>query len=238
MKEVEAVILAGGAGLRLGELTKNRQKCLLPIDGRPLLGHIIENLVVAFGSVDIKIAVGYKEEQVKEYVEVNKPKKVSVTYVPHVLGVEGWGIYKDLKSHIKGLFVATPGDIVASPDIYTRAIELFESSRAEAAINLANDRDRADTHGVGKIDQEQVIELQWPPPDKLDDNHLRDMTIWASDPRIFRMIEKYPSPKKSIGYVFMKAIKDGVAIAGNNYKAQWIHLGYVKDLQEHLLVTA
>lgn len=46
----------------MGEITKDRQKCLLPIDGKPILIHVIENLLEAFGSVDIKIAVGFKQE--------------------------------------------------------------------------------------------------------------------------------------------------------------------------------
>ena len=96
MKEMEAIVLAGGYGGRMESFALERQKCLLPIEGKPVLGHVMESLVAAFGSVDLKIGIGFKGEQVIDYVNRNKPGKVTVTYVPHLPGTEGWGIYKDL----------------------------------------------------------------------------------------------------------------------------------------------
>ena len=237
MKEVEAIVLAGGFGSRMGEVTKDRQKCLLPIDSKPLLGHIIENLVVAFGSVDLKIALGYKEKQVKEYVDKNKPSKVSVTYTSHVLGIEGWKIYRDMKSYIKGQFIATPGDIIALPDVYIETFELFQSSHAEAALSFSKDLKNADTHGVGKINCEKVIELCWPPPQKIESDSFRDMTIWSSDLKIFPLLNKYESTGKGIGFAFAKIVNDRGEIAGNLYNSPWIHVSYVKDLQQSMLVS-
>ncbi len=84
MKSVEAIILAGGRGKRMGEITDNEQKCLLPIDGKPMLLFLTEQLIEAFGSVDIKIGVAYKQQRVKEFIDRNKPKKASFTYVPMI----------------------------------------------------------------------------------------------------------------------------------------------------------
>lgn len=68
-KEQEVIILAGGQGSRLGELGRETQKCLLPIDGMPMLGHILDSLIDAFGSIDLKVAVSYKSDQVKRFVD-------------------------------------------------------------------------------------------------------------------------------------------------------------------------
>src|SRR5947209_5342987 len=134
MREIEAIVLAGGNGSRMKEFTSEQQKCLLPIEGRPVLGHIMQSLVEAFGSVDLKIGVAYKSESVKEYVDRNKPSNVSVTYVPHVPGTEGWGIYRDMRQHIRGNFVAMPGDIIALPEGYERAVRAFEENKTDAAM--------------------------------------------------------------------------------------------------------
>ncbi|MBI2051915.1 NDP-sugar synthase [Candidatus Roizmanbacteria bacterium] len=235
MREVQAVLLAGGYGGRLEALAKDRQKCILPIDGKPAVIHTIENLLNAFGSVDLKIAVGFKAEQVRETVEKGGFSKLSITYVPHKPGTEGWGIYKDMDSHIKGPFIGMPGDIIAFPEAYEKVFQLFIDSDADAAMSLSPDLDVVDTHGIGKIKGGEVIELEWPPPHMIEESHLRDMTIWASDRRMFDMIRQYPSPYKSIGYVFMKAVRDKRQIAGNYYDNPWVHLGTVTDLNKHFV---
>lgn len=94
-----------------------------------------------------------------------------------------------------------------------------------------------DTHGIGRIEGECVIELNWPPPEEIKENSLRDMTIWASDKRFFDIIKQYPNPGKGIGYVFMNAVKDTRPIAGNKYDLPWIHLGYPCDLEKKMRVA-
>ena len=65
MKEVEVIILAGGEGIRMGDLSQTTQKCLVPIAGRPILSHILDELVNAFGSADVKLGVAYRADAVK-----------------------------------------------------------------------------------------------------------------------------------------------------------------------------
>jgi NDP-sugar pyrophosphorylase family protein len=238
MGAIQAVVLAGGSGARLGVTAEQTQKCLLPIDGKPALSHIIEALVDAFGSIDLVVGVAHKAEEVKLYIDKNKPDKVtSVTYVPHVLGTEGWGIYRGMRGYIHGPFIGTPGDVLAFPSVYTQAVKLFTECRVDAAMTLSPALDVVGTHGVGTVDGPFVSSLQWPPPNQLAANHLRDMTIFASDTRMFDMIEQYPSPKKSIAYVFMKAIRDNRSIAGNVYDGHWIHIGYPEDLQKSMVIN-
>jgi NDP-sugar pyrophosphorylase family protein len=233
-KEMEAIVLAGGYGSRMERYTRERQKCLLPVDGKPVLGHILEALVHAFGSVDVKIGVAYKSDQVVDWVNNNKPRKVSVTYVPHVPGTEGWGIYREMREHVEGPFVAMPGDIVALPDAFEQAALQFAENDVEASMTLSPALDTVDTHGVGRIENGQVVELQWPPAPDPDPGYQRDMTIWSSDKRFFELIEKYPSRGKSIGHVFMGAVRDRLPIAGNSYDLPWIHLGYEEDLKKSM----
>lgn len=232
MQTIQAVVLAGGGGGRLNHLTGNTQKCLLMIDDKPILAHIIDALVEAFRSVDLIVGVAHGAEDVKAFINHNKPSSVSVTYIPHVPGTEGWGIYRAMRPHIHGSFVAMPGDIIALPQVYSSALSKFEEGATDGVITLSPNIDVIDTHGVGYISNGLVSALQWPPPQELPANCLRDMTIWSSDARIFNIIEQYPNPGKSIGYVFMDAVRDGRPIAGNYYDAPWIHLGVPDDLQK------
>jgi choline kinase len=61
------VILAAGAGVRLGPLTESAPKCLLPVNGRALLDHQIETLT-ASGITDITVVAGHRAERVVQHV--------------------------------------------------------------------------------------------------------------------------------------------------------------------------
>lgn len=63
---MKAVILAGGFGTRLSELTGNIPKPMVEIGGKPILWHIM-NIFSRYGVNEFIIALGYKSEMIKEY---------------------------------------------------------------------------------------------------------------------------------------------------------------------------
>jgi NDP-sugar pyrophosphorylase family protein len=62
------LILAAGLGSRLGDLTNNIPKCLVPVNGVPILENCIQSLN-KLGINDITILVGYRKEMVNEFVK-------------------------------------------------------------------------------------------------------------------------------------------------------------------------
>ncbi|MGC8586772.1 MAG: nucleotidyltransferase family protein [Candidatus Micrarchaeia archaeon] len=65
---MEAVILAGGFGKRLRPITEEMPKPMIPIAGKPIIGWQCEWLARA-GVDTAVITVGYKKEQIIEYIE-------------------------------------------------------------------------------------------------------------------------------------------------------------------------
>lgn len=63
---MKAVILAGGFGTRISELTGLVPKPMVEIGGKPMLWHIM-NIYAHYGVTEFIIALGYKAEVVKEY---------------------------------------------------------------------------------------------------------------------------------------------------------------------------
>ncbi len=61
-----AVIMAGGKGSRLGDLTKNTPKPMIKVAGRPILERVLLHLV-SHGIRRIYISVNYLSEQIEEY---------------------------------------------------------------------------------------------------------------------------------------------------------------------------
>lgn len=63
---MKVLILAGGYGTRLGEMTSVRPKPMVEIGGRPILWHIMKGYS-SFGFNDFVILCGYRGEIIKQY---------------------------------------------------------------------------------------------------------------------------------------------------------------------------
>lgn len=63
---MQAVILAGGRGTRLGEISSIKPKPMVEIGGKPIIWHILK-IYHSFGINDFIICCGYKGYLIKEY---------------------------------------------------------------------------------------------------------------------------------------------------------------------------
>lgn len=63
---MKTVILAGGLGTRISEMTSHMPKPMVEIGGKPILWHIM-NIYSAYGYEDFVVALGYKGNVIKEY---------------------------------------------------------------------------------------------------------------------------------------------------------------------------
>jgi len=63
---MKVVILAGGRGTRLGEITKIKPKPMVEIGGKPILWHIMKNYS-HFGYNNFVICLGYKGNYIKDF---------------------------------------------------------------------------------------------------------------------------------------------------------------------------
>ena len=86
---MKAFLLAAGLGTRLRPITNNIPKCLVPINGRPLLDFWIESLVNS-GVKEILINTHYMHDKVLEYTNSCKYKKfIKISYEDKLLGTAG-----------------------------------------------------------------------------------------------------------------------------------------------------
>jgi len=86
---VRAILLAAGLGTRMGEITRNTPKCLLPVAGRELLGRWFDHLA-RHGVDSVLVNTHHKSEQVQAFVERDAPPMVvELSHEPELLGSAG-----------------------------------------------------------------------------------------------------------------------------------------------------
>lgn len=71
---MRAIIPAAGIGERLRPLTLCKPKVLLPVAGKPIIGHIYDQLMV-IGINEVTVIIGYLGDQVRKYSQRHYPLK-------------------------------------------------------------------------------------------------------------------------------------------------------------------
>lgn len=77
---MKAVIPVAGIGSNLRPHTHTQPKPLIPVAGKPILGHIIDNLIEA-GITDHVFIIGYMREKIQEYVELHYEGRIQMEFV-------------------------------------------------------------------------------------------------------------------------------------------------------------
>jgi D,D-heptose 1,7-bisphosphate phosphatase len=87
----QCVILVGGLGTRLGEVTRDTPKPLLKIEDRPFLAHLIRN-ALRFGFDDFLLLAGFNSPKVEAFaaaIERELPIRARVVTEPEPAGTAG-----------------------------------------------------------------------------------------------------------------------------------------------------
>ena len=77
----KALILAAGIGKRLGDLTKDIPKCLLPVDSDNVLLDYSLDALKDNGITEIIFVSGFAESKLKEYIDKKWKNKFNIKYI-------------------------------------------------------------------------------------------------------------------------------------------------------------
>ncbi|MCF8043256.1 MAG: NTP transferase domain-containing protein [Desulfarculaceae bacterium] len=107
---MQAAVIAGGLGTRLGALTKDIPKPLVPVAGRPFLDHQLK-LLQAGGVDKVVLCIGHMGEQIQAFVGDGSRWGLEVAYSldgPTLLGTGG--SLKKAAPLLEDRFLLTWGD--------------------------------------------------------------------------------------------------------------------------------
>jgi len=114
---MKVVILAGGLGTRISELTKIVPKPMIKILGKPIIHRIIDHYV-ANGFKEFYVALGYKGALIKKYFKSCKLNKdIKVECIDTGKNTMTGGRIKRLKKYLNKTFMVSYGDSLSSVNL-------------------------------------------------------------------------------------------------------------------------
>jgi NDP-sugar pyrophosphorylase family protein len=138
---VKAVILAAGKGTRMGDLTDEIPKPMLPVEGRPILEHIITGLREA-GITEFCLITGWKAEVIESHFGNGADLGVGISYVRQEVQ-DGTGKAPELAKEFVGddPFLLTYGDILVKPETYAQMIGRWAEGAFAGLVTVTGSED-------------------------------------------------------------------------------------------------
>jgi len=138
---MKAIILAAGKGTRMGDLTDEVPKPMLPVEGRPILEHIITGLREV-GITEFCVITGWKAEVIEGHFGDGSDFGVSISFVRQTVQ-DGTGKAPELAMEFAGddAFLLTYGDILVRPETYQKMLERWGSGDFSGLVTVTGSED-------------------------------------------------------------------------------------------------
>lgn len=223
---MKALILAGGKGTRMGDLTKTIQKTMIDLNGKPVLQHQIEFLKKN-GITDILLSVGYLKEQIIDFFEDGSRFGVKIGYIIEEEPLGTAGPLKLAKEKLKETFVMVNGDTLTNakiPDL----VNFHKKEKSLTTIMLIHS-DETKSRGMVKMKGNKIMEFV-EKPDK-DTKSLINGGWYVIEPSVIDMVaDGYCMLEKEI---FPKLAAEG-KLSGWQTKAKILDMGTPERLEKAL----
>lgn len=222
---MKAVLLAAGQGTRMGPLTRNIPKVMLPIANKPILLHVIESAREA-GIKEFVLVVGHSSKYIKDYFKDGSLIGVSIEYVHQEKQMGTADAVRAAKGIVDDRFLVLNGDIIVTSAHIKKLFEC-KSDVVMTAIHVENPSD----YGVFEVRDDHVIRIieksPYPPSD------LANAGIYVFPPSIFDAINKTPlSIRKEyeITDSLQMLIDQGMDVRYLAISEKWMDIGRPWDL--------
>jgi len=218
---MKAVILAGGLGTRLYPLTRTTPKCMLPVNGKPLLEHIIKYLA-GYGFKEIIVTLGNKHEQVSSYFGDGSRYNVSLQYSIERKALGTAGSFKNAERFLDGATLVMQGDTLTNFDLQ-KIVSFHNKRRALATIALTHVKDPFE-YGIAQIDKEGRITRFQEKPKKRFFSNLVNSGIYVLELEVLNYIPKNVMFDFSKD-LFPKLLKKKLPLYGIKVDGYWFDIG-------------
>lgn len=215
----KALIMAGGFGSRMGEITKYIPKPMLPLQGKPILEYAIE-LCKLHEINDISISIFHLGDRVKEYFREGNLHDVKISYVEEKEPLGTAGAIRLHKDWLDEPFMMCNADELKDIDLHGMYKQHIET-KALATIALTKVEDPSQ-YGVVQMEKNKVLRFVEKPKKDEAPSNLINAGLYIINPEVVAMIpEGYCMMEKEI---FPKLAEQG-KLFGFAFEGQWFDTG-------------
>jgi NDP-sugar pyrophosphorylase family protein len=231
-KVKKAIILVGGEGTRLRPFTYELPKALLPIQGKPMVMHVMD-LLKSHGVAEIYLAIGYKGEKIKEYFGNGSKFGLNIKYIEEKKPLGTAGPLRLAKKYLDETFFIVWGDILSKIDL-TDFMYFHKNNGGLATVALTTVDDPS-RYGVAALKGNKIVGFVEKPKKKDAPSNLINSGFAIMEPEV---IKEY-IPKKGramVEYDIYPLLASEGKLFGYPFEGMWFdtgtHEAYEKAIKE------
>ena len=220
---LRAVVMAGGYGRRLGALTADMPKPMLPVGDRPLLERIIGQLREA-GIGHVNLTTHYRAEAIAEHFGNGERYGVEIEYVPEErpLGTAGaLGLVEG-----DGPILVMNGDILTRIDF--RAMHRFHDEHQADMTVAVRPYEARVPYGLVELEGEQVSGITEKPLMR----GFVNAGIYLLDPGVCGRVTR--GEPLDMPQLIERLLADGSRVVGFPLREYWLDIGQLADYEQAL----
>jgi NDP-sugar pyrophosphorylase family protein len=209
--------MAAGEGRRLRPLTDRWPKPVLPIDGRPVIAALVQELAAA-GFAGVTVVTGYLADQIERLLGDGSGFGLGISYVrqPSPDGSAD-AVRLALAAGLEPPLLVVAADTVFTAGDLGRFATAFSTAGAVAS--------RREDEGPARLELEggRIVRIVDPNPA----SPVRAAPLWAIGRELVPYLEELPGPPFELAVAFQRAIDAGETVAA-------FELGKTRDLTDPL----
>jgi dTDP-glucose pyrophosphorylase len=218
---LRAVVMAGGYGTRLGDLTRETPKPMLPVGDRPLLERIIEQLRDA-GIAHVNLTTHYRAEEIADHFGTGESLGVEIEYVSEEqpLGTAG----------ALGLIESDEPILVMNGDILTRvdfkAMHRFHDEHGADMTVAVRPYESRVPYGLVELDGSRITSIDEKPLAR----GFVNAGIYLLNPDVCRLIS--PGETLDMPQLIERLLDGGRTVVGFPLREYWLDIGRLADYEQ------
>lgn len=218
---MKAVILAGGKGTRLGNLTTSIPKPMVKVAGKPIVQYQVE-LCAKFGLEEIIFVVNHLGQAIEDHFGDGSKYGIRITYFhePEPLGTVGGLV--EIKDQLTSDFLVLYGDVMMEMDL-ERLVNFHAQKESEATL-VVHPNDHPFDSDLIELDTNQRVIRVLPKPhaEGLRYHNMVNAAVYLFSPKIFDFLER--GVKADFGRDIFPAIYESIRMYAYNTPE------YLKDM--------
>ena len=219
----QCIILVGGKGTRLGELTRNFPKPMIEVNGKPFLLYILD-YVQRFGFKEIILLSSHGSEYLQDYFKDFKYKNCNITILKEEIPLGTGGALVNSYEYLDDAFFCLNGDSIVEGNWLSIIQDFDETCDCAVALTKVDDPKR-----YGTVKLENSLIKKFYEKKESDKSQFINAGIYIFRKKIFKNYKKeFISLEKDI----LPALAEGQKIKGRYVEGYFIDIGTPTSLEE------